>query len=56
MSERNERLITVVIQDGELEEVMRELQEAQDTIFRCYSRLEKLGVLRIEKKDTASGN
>jgi len=49
-------VVHISVPDGELDEIMKRLNEAQETIYQCYSRLEKLGVLRIEKKDTASGN
>lgn len=51
-----EFVATVSMPEGELEDIMKKLTEAQETIYECYSRLEKLGVLRLEKKDTASCN
>ncbi len=51
-----EFVMTVSMPEGELEDIMKKLTEAQETIYECYARLEKLGVLRLEKKDTASGN
>lgn len=52
----SEYTATISVSDGELDEIMAKLNEAQETIYQCYSRLEKLGILRIEKKNTASGN
>lgn len=46
-----EFVVTVSMPEGELEDIMKKLTEAQETIYECYSRLEKLGVLRLEKKD-----
>ncbi|MBQ8698609.1 MAG: hypothetical protein IJ521_06390, partial [Schwartzia sp.] len=39
------------VEDGELEEIFSEMREAQKTIYRCYSRLEELGVLVYRKKE-----
>lgn len=40
----------ISVKDGELDEIMAELEEAQKKIYKCYNRLGELGVLRIEKK------
>jgi|GEM_PF-7080487 len=42
------------ISGGELEQIMRELAEAQEKIYDCYRRLGSLGFLTIE--ETTSGN
>ena len=40
----------ISVKDGELDEIMAELKEAQEKIYKCYNRLDELGVLRIEKE------
>lgn len=47
-------IISLKVDGGELEKIMNELTAAQETIYKCYSRLKALGV--VEVKDTASGN
>lgn len=50
-------LMRVVIDKGELDAILADLEQAKRTIYSCYSRLEELGVLHIEEKeDAASGN
>lgn len=45
------------IPEGKLDEIMKKLKEAQETIYKCYTELELLGFLRVERKeDTDSGN
>lgn len=41
---------TISVHDGELDEIMKKLNEAQNTIYQCYSRLEELDVMRIESR------
>jgi predicted transcriptional regulator len=53
----NKFLATMVIQPGEVEEILEELEKAKETIYRCYTRLQELGFVEIrENKDAASGN
>lgn len=40
-------VLTIEIQDGAVQEILDELNEAQETIYRCYSRLMDLGVVTI---------
>lgn len=42
------------IDPDELKQIFKDLNEAQQTIERCYDRLISLGVVTIKK--TASGN
>lgn len=51
----NGYLIRVEIRDGEIEQILRELNEAQEKIYQCYSRLQEAGVVVI-RKETVSGN
>ena len=48
-------LLTVEVQEGELQEIMSELQAAQETIYKCYDRMKNAGVL-VVKEEAASGN
>lgn len=48
--------IQVEIQDGELEQIMEELSQATETIYKCYSKLKVMGVLVIKKEEADSGN
>ena len=45
-------LITLEVEEEELGSVLRELQEARETIYRCYSRLEEMGAIRVVRKNT----
>lgn len=49
-------LLSIKVKDGEIEGILRELDEAQEKIRDCYSRLDKLGVLTVEKAEAASGD
>lgn len=44
----------IKIKDGEVEEVLNELEQAQKTIYECYEKLRTMGFLTVEK--AASGN
>lgn len=46
--------IRIEIKDGEVEEILKELNEAQETIFKCYNRLINLGVMTIRQKPPAA--
>lgn len=48
--------IRIEIQDGELEQIMEELSQATETIYKCYSKLKTMGVLVIKKEEADSGN
>lgn len=52
----NKYSISIKAKDGELEEILKELNDAQEKIYRCYTRLQNLGVLIIDKEEAASGN
>lgn len=49
-----EAMVTMIIQEGELAQIMAELNAAQEKIYDCYNRLQRLGYLRIE--EATSGN
>ena len=44
------------VEKSELEEIMERMRQAQETILDCYYKLESLGVVVMEKKETTSGN
>lgn len=44
--------IRIKCKEGELENIMDRLEKAQKEIHQCYSELEALGVLVIEKATT----
>ena len=46
--------IRIEVRDGEVEEILRELNEAQEKIYECYSKLKELGVLVISKGAASS--
>lgn len=46
--------IRIEVEDGEIEQILKELNEAQETIFKCYNRLQTLGVLKIKKSPSAN--
>lgn len=50
----------VQINKGRLNQTLKTLTEAIETIYQCYSELENMGVLVVdeadEKEDTVSGN
>ena len=48
-------LIQIEIPGGKIKAIMDELDQAQETIYRCYSELQDLGVVVI-RQDAASGN
>ena len=50
-------VIKIEAKQGELKSILDELNEAQEKIYECYSRLQNIGVLTISEADeTASEN
>lgn len=50
------KMVTYIeVEDGEIERILSEIREAEEKIYKGYSRLKELGVLKI-KTETASGN
>lgn len=45
--------ISIDVPEGELERILEDLRNAQETIRQCYHRLETLGVLRITEEATS---
>lgn len=52
----NKYLISIKCKEGELEQIMDELQKAQRTIYTCYTRLQEMGVLTLEKAAEAESD
>lgn len=46
--------LSIEVEDGEVERILKELTEAQEKIRVCYDRLEELGVLKIKKPPSAN--
>ena len=44
--------IRIEIQEGEVKEILDKLNEAQETIYNCYNRLQEIGVLTLKEKPT----
>lgn len=42
--------IRIEVPEGEVSEILAELQEAQEQIGRCYNRLQLLGVITVVKE------
>lgn len=47
--------IRIEIPEGKIKAIMDEMDQAQETIYRCYSELQNLGVVVISQ-DAASGD
>lgn len=45
-------LMHMEVPEGELQKIFEEIDQAQETIFQCYMRLQQLGVIVIKKEDT----
>lgn len=48
-AEMNKYCINIEIPDGRVKEILKELDEAQEKIRKCYEELCYLGVLTIKK-------
>lgn len=46
--------IRIDVPEGEVKKILDELDKAQQTIYDCYSRLERLGVINIVEKPSAA--
>ncbi len=47
----------VEVDNKKLTEILDALEEAKNTIYRCYSELQDLGVITVlEKNDAANGD
>ena len=44
------------LEEEELENIMKRLTEAQQEIMKCYSELQRLGVLKIKKSATTESD
>ncbi|MDN0033279.1 hypothetical protein QVN85_10225 [Oscillibacter valericigenes] len=48
--------IRIEVPEGEVKEILDELTKAQKTIYDCYTRLERMGMVKIVKNEAASCN
>lgn len=44
--------IRIEIEEGKVKEVLDRLSKAQEEIYKCYSELERMGVLTIKESAT----
>lgn len=42
--------VKIRVKEGEVEDILNRLTKAQEEIYKCYSELEALGVVVIEKE------
>ncbi len=50
--------IRISVPDGEVKRILDELTKAQETIYKCYNKLQELGVVTISEaagKQLAAG-
>ena len=50
----NTYLAQIRIEDEELNEILKELEEAREAILKCYDKLRGMGVIVVEKKKDGS--
>ena len=43
--------VRMEVKEGEVKEIMDRLTQAQETIYKCYSELQDLGVLTVVQTD-----
>lgn len=48
----NKYIISIEVAEGEVGRILEELHAAQETIYNCYSKLEKLGAVKIKEADS----
>lgn len=46
-------VIQIEVENGELEQILKELSEAQEKIYQCYSKLKAMGVLKVKQPPAA---
>lgn len=47
----NNYSIRIEVMDGEVREILKSLADAQEKIYKCYQRLQDIGVLTIVPND-----
>lgn len=50
----NNYSIRIEIPEGEIKNIFDKMNEAQETIRKCYSELQMLGVVKITEKPSAA--
>lgn len=43
--------VRMEVKEGEIKKIMERLTKAQETIYECYGKLQKLGVLTVVPAD-----
>ncbi|MCI9174447.1 MAG: hypothetical protein HFH49_05780 [Lachnospiraceae bacterium] len=54
MRKINNYSIRIEVTDGEVGEILKSLEDAQEKIYECYQRLQCIGVLTIVPNDKKS--
>lgn len=49
----NGYVVRIEVPEGEVQEILEELEKAQRVILDCYDRLDKLGILTVRKKESS---
>ncbi len=47
-------MIGIEAPEGEIEKIMQEIDQAQEKIYECYSKLRDYGVLSIKKDESTN--
>lgn len=47
----NNYSVRIEVKDGEVEEILKRLEEAQEEIYRCYQQLQDIGILSVVPND-----
>lgn len=46
--------LRIEVKNGEVEKILKELDEAREKIYECYSRLQDVGVLTISEAEKSA--
>lgn len=52
----NQYFAEIMIDDQELDEIMKKLDDAKQAIYDCYDRLRTFGIIVVKKENADSGN
>ena len=44
--------MSIEVEDGEIETILKEMEAAQEKIYECYGKLRDLGVVVVRKADS----
>lgn len=48
----NSYVVRIEVPEGEVKAILEELEKAQRVILDCYDRLDKLGVLTVQERES----